>query len=254
MSNYLIDNPGSELFKIPYSLYVPNQTKLLSTKAELLNNDFDLKFEYKVNRYGFRYTEPTSDNILMSVGCSMTFGQGLPEEYVYPYMISKELGYECVNVALPGTGPDIQIMNATWALLKYKPKIVLFYMSTPNRRFLATEDGFMNWIPQYDHENLTKIEKQIFITLDEKYNFTRTLQTIWQLYPFVQLCQQLGTKLYFTCWDSEANTHIMKYEFMNYATQLGNINSKLDKARDNMHPGVMSHKEYTERILNAIRL
>jgi len=254
MDNFLVENPGSELFKVPYSLYVPNQTKLLSTKNEALNNKFPLSFEYNLNSYGFRYNEPKSDNILLSVGCSMTFGQGLPEEYVYPYMVSKELGYECVNVALPGTGPDIQIMNATWSLLKYKPKIVLFYMSTPNRRFLATENGFMNWIPQYDHESLTKIEKRIFLTLDEKYSFTRTLQTIWQLYPFVQLCNSIGTKLYFRCWDGEANAHIMKYEFMNNVIDMGNINSKLDKARDDLHPGVMSHQEYAERIINAIRL
>lgn len=258
MTDFLLHSTRHDkdaLFKIPFSMFAPNQVKKYTHQSEY-DKSKDSKFEhyeYTINEHGFRYTEPKTDNIMLAVGCSMTYGTGLPEECVYPSIVSKTLGYELVNVALPGTGPDIQIINATWALLKYKPKIILFYMSTPSRRFLTTETDFMNWVPGVNLSGFSELENKSLTLLDDKFRFTRVLQTIWQLIPFIELCKHSNTELYFKCWDPEAQTHFMKYDIMQYTKDLPNLKS-VDKARDDMHPGIESHKEFSDRILNAIKV
>lgn len=254
MDDNLIETNGAHLLNIPYSMYVGNQNKKMSTLKEKVDENFTNDFTYKINQHGFRYNEPVGNKILLAVGCSITFGQGLPEENIYANIVSKELGYECVNVSLPGTGPDVQLVNATWALQKYKPEIVLFYMSTPDRRFLANRHGFVNHIPHLDNSILNKIEKQVFIMLDQKFEMTRILQVGWQMYSFIELCKQFNAKLYFRCWDGEAYEMFRQFDFINYTTDLGNLNSKIDLARDLLHAGIESHKEFAERILNVIRV
>lgn len=245
---------GEGLLSVPYSTYFPDQLALKCSRYESMV-EFDLPVSYTINQRGFRYTEPTTDNVLVASGCSMTFGTGMPQDQLYCELVAKELNMECVNVGLPGTGPDIQIINAIWAVETYKPKYLLFYMSHPNRRFLATERGFMNWVPHHnmDEYTLTKIEQKIFILMDEKYNYTRPLSLIWQMYPLIQLCKKQNVNLLFRCWDKEAQQIFEFSEVFKDVKFLPDL-PQLDKARDNEHAGLSSHRLFCERILNVIEI
>ena len=55
------------------------------------------------------------------------------------------------------------------------------------------------------------------------------------------------------CWAGTPDNHLRTFDWLKDTEQLGNIKS-IDKARDNMHPGIESHKEFSDRILNVIKV
>jgi len=61
---------------------------------------------YKINKYGFRCKEFSDAPGVISLGCSMTFGIGLPEENTWPGYIAKKTGLENWNLGCPGKGLD----------------------------------------------------------------------------------------------------------------------------------------------------
>lgn len=252
MTDYL-NKATKGIFSVPMSIFDGSQTKLRSVMAEEVDTTFE-SFEYELNEYGFRYKEPTKSDVLLATGCSITFGQGMPSELIYPQLVANNLSMDLVNVSLPGTGPDIQITNALWAINKYNPKIVIFYMSDVTRRYVADEYGFRNVSPHWENDVFeSAIEKKIFITMEERYKMNRYLQVAWSMYPLIQLCNSKNIKLYFKCWAGEADAMLRRFDFFSDTYELPNI-KKDDYARDKLHPGIKCHSEFAERILNVIKV
>lgn len=248
-----LQNSRDSIKTLPLSIYAGNQKTLRSTMVEKVLPDYE-SFDYELNEYGLRYKEPVTNNILLASGCSITFGQGLKQQNIYAEIVSKELGLECVNVALPGTGPDIQIANAYWALQKYKPKVFLYYMSDLERRPYASEHGYETINPNWDNDFFAnKVEKKLWTLMSERYEFTRFLQIAWSMYPIIEFCKNYNTKMLWTCWSGNPDSVLRTFDWLKDTEQLGNINA-VDKSRDDMHPGIESHTEFAHRILNAIKV
>lgn len=253
MNNDYLVEATSHIKQLPISIYAPNQKKLRSTLSEKVIPNYE-SFEYELNEYGFRYKEPKTANVLLTSGCSITFGQGLSQEKIYPEIVSKQLGLECVNVALPGTGPEIQIANAYWALQKYKPKTFLFYMSDLERRPYATESSYETINNHWGNNFFSsKSEKQIWILHNQKNEWTRYLQIAWSMYPIIEFCKIHNTTLLWKCWIGKADSILRTFDWLQNTGDMGNM-KEIDKARDNMHHGVLSHDEFANRILNAIKV
>lgn len=253
MTHSFLLNARDNIKSLPVSTFQPTQQTVLSTQNESITDNYP-EFEYTLNSYGLRYTEPTTRNILLASGCSITFGQGIDQKHIYAEIVSKSLGLDCVNVALPGTGPDIQIANAMWALKKYKPKVFLYYMSDTERKFLATESGYQTINPNWDSDILTSsIEKKIWVAMSQKHEWSRYLQLAWSMYPLVEYCKDNDITFLWQCWAGVPDSHLRTFEWLKDTTQLGNIKG-LDKARDNMHPGIESHKDFANRILDVIKI
>lgn len=244
---------ADKTFTIPYQMYYPNQRATLTNLSEHIDESFEYDFEYEINQYGFRYKEPVGTDIFLTVGCSVTFGTGLPYEKTYSQLISKHLGLESVNVSLPGTGPEIQAVNAVWAINKYNPKIVLFYMSDPVRRFLATEDNAFNFVPDYmDNIFPTVNDKKSYIAMEEKFNYTRIMVAAYNLYKVSELCKIKNIPLYFRCWEQFAHSEILKYEFVSDLNVLPDRMGAFDTARDNLHHGVTSQENFAQICIGEI--
>ena len=70
----------------------------------------DIKTLYKINSDGLRSDEFTSSHSgkhVLFAGCSVTFGDGLPLEYIWPYIVYREIGDKenisgYFNIARPG--------------------------------------------------------------------------------------------------------------------------------------------------------
>ena len=58
---------------------------------------------------------------IVTIGCSLTFCQGLPFEKSWPYLIAKQLNTNIVNLALPGLGNDGIHRKAFEYFYKNKP-------------------------------------------------------------------------------------------------------------------------------------
>jgi hypothetical protein len=62
------------------------------------------EFNYVINEMGFRgdYPNPGKKNVMGFFGCSVTFGEGLPEEDNFPYQVSEYYKKDCLNLGMCG--------------------------------------------------------------------------------------------------------------------------------------------------------
>lgn len=61
-----------------------------------------IPFEYKLNRNFFRCNHFEDKPSVVSLGCSYTYGVGLPHEYIWPTLLSNHLNLESYNLGCPG--------------------------------------------------------------------------------------------------------------------------------------------------------
>lgn len=83
-----------------------------------------VEIEYKLNSQGYRCNEFNNQEILV-LGCSQTEGHGLPLELTWPYLISKKMNKDYINLAKGGEGAQAQITKAFQFFKEfYKPKYI----------------------------------------------------------------------------------------------------------------------------------
>jgi hypothetical protein len=235
---------------IPCSLFESSQDQFKTTILEHVEPNWT-HFTYKINEYGFRYDSIKKDKIICFVGCSITFGVGLPQDKIYPELVTKALGndWQCMNISVPGSGPDVQMINLTWAINNFKIDKIVWYMSDPLRQM--TYDGHLkvhvpNCMP--DPSNNQSLE---IINYVVKFEETILLKTYWNFYTLVSLIKEKNIDLYFRCWISEFHSKLEPLISQFNIKEIGNMNG-IDRARDNMHQGLRSHQQFADHIMEKI--
>lgn len=85
------------------------------------------------------------DNIIC-VGCSWTYGYGLKSKETYCSFLEKVSSpYQIINAGHCGADINYSIFSATKLIEKYRPKIVIFQLTSFDRITLGT-DGFNNFL------------------------------------------------------------------------------------------------------------
>jgi hypothetical protein len=80
--------------------------------------------EYKYNSYRYRCNEFDGQEIL-TLGCSQTEGHGMPIELTWPYLISKKMNKDYINLAKGGDGMQAQVTKAFQFFEEfYNPKYI----------------------------------------------------------------------------------------------------------------------------------
>jgi hypothetical protein len=95
---------------------------------------------YKLNRFGFR-NQQSFDNIksskktrALALGCSHTFGLGMPNEDIWPTIVSEKLQWEIINLGMPGGSLDsVFRILYTW-FSRFQPDYILIQEPTKERR------------------------------------------------------------------------------------------------------------------------
>jgi hypothetical protein len=83
-----------------------------------------VKVEYKLNSYGYRCSEFNGQEVLI-LGCSHTEGHGMPIELTWPYLISKKINKDYINLAKGGDGMQAQVTKAFQFFKEfYNPKYI----------------------------------------------------------------------------------------------------------------------------------
>lgn len=104
------------------------------------------EISYELNSWGFRSQgcrefESISEPSLITMGCSFTFGTGLPESVIWPRMAADSLGLKLINLATPGHG---LALNTRWLLTEgdciQHPAAIAVYIPPPGR---------VTWINRY---------------------------------------------------------------------------------------------------------
>jgi hypothetical protein len=239
---------------IPWSLFEPNQTSKKCFEFEEIIDNYK-EICYTANEHGFRHKVDYSKKIILFCGCSMTFGTGLAEEDTYPHLVTSQLGndYDYINISMPSTGPDVQMLNLTWALNNFNVEKIFWYMSDPHRQVVSIIENAINlYIPSHYHDEwfdhgIGKKFKEVNLELEN----TWILKTYWNLYSLFSLIKHKNIETYVSCWDLVLDTQLENLRNSFGFKSLGNINS-IDLARDNAHPGIDSHRQFAENILKRI--
>jgi hypothetical protein len=108
------------------------------------------KVAYNINNYGYRSAEFDKSNEILVLGCSQTYGSGMPIEFIWPEIFSNSLKKKYSTVATPGDSINGQVYKA----FKYfeevgNPEIVvglfplhrLEYSSIPGKFISTTSWG-----------------------------------------------------------------------------------------------------------------
>lgn len=88
------------------------------------------------------------NNIILCVGCSWTYGHGLENQDTYPAILQDKLKtYKVINAGHCGADINYAIFSAVRLIDKFKPKYVIFQITSFDRITLGT-DGFENFLKQ----------------------------------------------------------------------------------------------------------
>ena len=95
---------------------------------------------YKFNEDGFRGDSFSDSSGAIFMGCSVTFGVGLPYENTWPYLVSKKLNLSCWNLGQPASSLDTCYRLAKYWVPVLKPKYIFILTPTMYRREFYDDD------------------------------------------------------------------------------------------------------------------
>lgn len=219
---------NQEVSWIQTDSYENYQKNLIANYKELEKFGWiDKTFTYKFNKYGFRCDEfETNSSSAMFIGCSHTFGVGLPVECTFPYLISSKLNFKNINLGVGGSANDTAFRLANFYIPRLKPSIVIF-LSTEQTRFeLFEENGQIEilnvWNKDYLKQNFFR--NWIGNSVNTDMNFIKNQLAIKQL-----------------CIENNIKYCHKEFSFL----------QELDKARDLQHYGVQTHRFIAKKFLDT---
>jgi len=152
-------------------------------------------YDYKRNSFGFRSAEFHEDTELAVLGCSHTYGVGMPLEYTWPSFVCDITGIkDYVNLGMPGSSIFFQVRLLANYINKYgSPKIVLANFPNLNRYEMVDDDGDIKYGSTQDvwFEDFSKSPAYAHFQSLQALNFLEALcksnniKLIWQFWTGV---------------------------------------------------------------------
>lgn len=187
--------------------------------------------QYRINSLGFRGAEFVNGGIL-ALGCSFTFGSGLPEQVLWPNLVAQHLNTHANNLSWPGSAADTVFRLAEYWIPTLKP-ILVCVLTPPRSRIEVLTDHpaaevYMpsNQIPGTGHDAFLK--NWFLIDENAKLNQRKNCLAI------TALCN----KYQIACIIKHADQ------------EMSRSREELEYARDYMHAGPRGHRLLAEKILN----
>lgn len=244
---------------------------------------------YKINNDGFRsrHFRPLSNesiNVLVG-GCSWTFGEGVPEEYIWPTTLKNNIEnklnkkVDLYNTGFMGFGIDLIIKNLmSFIQNNGAPDYIFMLLPDMGRQVLFNENmnQYFKFFPSLEWlENNKRDEQQFKYTLSFKYENNLLFHSS-MIHLFESFCQAKNIKLFWTSWETDDCKIYRELNFKNYiyeehmlevyrVTQLDDYNNihfnyllenpdnmeYWTKAEDGGHPGIVVHNYIAEKFMSA---
>jgi hypothetical protein len=185
----------------------------------------DLHTKYNVNSVGYRSPEFIANPDIIAIGCSQTFGIGVPDWAVWPKRLADMTGNSYVNLAYSGASIEAQTRSAIEYCTKYgKPKYIVALFPDLYRMLAPVVGGSMS-IRDADSRKKQIIDKGIVDVADisfpdqvelpvlskRPHGVTDILPAEWPLYLSLQAialleayCAAADIHLVFSSWDLES--------------------------------------------------
>ncbi len=217
---------------------------------------------YKTNRYGFRSNEETRPTKLLTAGCSMTFGIGVPESDTWPAVFSRLSGCESdfTNIGIPGASIQTVCRTIYDYIQHYgKPKTLLVLVPGLDRTFVGMDKSVI-----FDENQLERIDSHSeHISMDVLYNFYNLNYAkysraphIWQevvpidhaivtsilaIKHLELYCQAADIELVWSTWDHGFNHVASNSKFYNFCSAKDILYNK-DGSWVNCHVGLKTEE------------
>jgi hypothetical protein len=218
---------NTELLWYPYDDEETYQKNLLARRDELIRLGWlDRKITYKFNSVGHRGDE-FQDGSIVFLGCSITFGIGLPLECIYPTVVSAALDLPCANLAVSGSSSDTAFRLAEYWLPKLKPKIVIMMAPDKSRLELLDKEVSNFRVSDYTRHSIF-YQKWLMNEENSRLNQLKNILAI------KSICSELSIK------------------FLPFTVEQDFCFVESDLARDLSHPGRLSHIGTADKILSKI--
>jgi len=150
------------------------------------------RYEYNRNIFGFRSAEFHENTELLTLGCSHTFGFGMPLEHTWPSFVCDIIGIkDCANLAMPGASISFQVRLLANYINKYgSPKIVLANFPDLNRYEMVDDNGNIKWGSTKDvwFEDFSKSPAYAYFQNLQALNFleamckSNNIKLVWQFW------------------------------------------------------------------------
>ena len=82
------------------------------SKEMILPIDVNYPIKYKINKHWYRGENFLENKKILTLGCSHTFGIGIPENFIWPQVFSNKTNTEFHNLACPGDSLQGQVYKA----------------------------------------------------------------------------------------------------------------------------------------------
>jgi hypothetical protein len=215
------------------------------------NNSLEIwpdDFGYFINDIGFRGNYPAIEDkqLLASFGCSIAFGQGLPEDKIYCDIISKHYNKKYLNLGIPGANchrialtfcAAVKIWNIDTAIINLPPFTRFHYCDSTNH--------LQSILPAYPIavDELEIVRNDIVKHFSDQFLLSQTIDAIsW----IIDIARANNIRLILSSWDNDM------IEIGKTAFDLNIVKfNTLDKARDG-HPGELSHSQFANNIINIL--
>lgn len=218
---------NQELLWYPYDDVETYNKNLIERHEDLVRLGWlDRTITYKFNSNGFRSAEFQEGSVVY-LGCSITFGIGLPLENTFPSLVSEKLELDCCNLAVSGSSNDTAFRLAEYWLCRIKPKMVIL-MSPDSSRIELVGKEIINYRPSSSTGHM--IYYQLWLMDNENARLNQLKNSL----AIEQICNSLGIK------------------FLMFTVENDFCFIENDLARDLSHPGVASHAKMADLILNRI--
>jgi hypothetical protein len=190
-------------------------------KPHTTHNIKDIEYiPYHINKYGFRSSD-FNNKELLALGCSMTHGLGIHEEYRWSNILSGKLKKSLANLGYSGDSAIGQLNKAFWYFKNFgNPKIIaalfpLYRMSfpyIPNKNISEQQknwrkEDFLNYkqtsiIPNVDSfEKFSKSPHR----LEDVVSYESTLfYTNLAISVLDQYCKSNNIKFVWSVWDGKS--------------------------------------------------
>lgn len=172
----------------------------------------DINNRYVTNSYGFRGNNFRCNQDIVALGCSFTFGMGVPQEEIWCSISARKLGLGIDNLGIPGAGFRRIIMTFISYCNIYGPPKTVFALLPDFNRFRYLGDDLVAsdlFIPKF-----SKAPHDLSDILTEKMALWDAMSMAYVLEGF---CKVSGIRLIWTSWDG--NTHEYIHTMVNNRSQ-----------------------------------
>lgn len=221
--------------------------------------------EYVLNSYGCRSDEFKHENILV-IGCSHTFGEGLPAEYSWPRILAKNTNKTVANLARSGDSTVTQVRYAFWYFQNFgHPETVIAFLPLLRMPFpiISKYNKRKNYgwsVDGSDYEtDMYIMHNDIDLFAKAPYSLDNILHSASPLYYsnimielLVQYCRSHNIQLIFCSWDfgnemsyRDLDLETIEQSYMNKYPEFVHIDQKIYNYSDSsIKPSC--HQEHSE--------